>query len=354
MVADLNNQRIADVSAAIFAASAKKTPVLLLPLGSIEDHGPNLPMGDYVTAEILAGRIAARCTAAGVETYAAPALPFGVADYFGGSPGAMAISAASFRGVLADVLDGLWRQGLSRVVILNGHGGNAPVIHEVTLAARLSRGQIVPSFYLWKIARALMERAAGNGPQYGHGAAPLLSLTQALRPNVCPAPALPEPAAGQMLGLPVAGFGTVDFEGVPVDVPAEFDAVPNTAIRAAASGDAVLGAQVVDELVATCCRFVEHFGRQAGAGRGMSDTKLFEHQRIDGAVFSDCSIAGAKFDDANLGDAVFSNVNLRGAKFSNVNMKGVTIDDADIEGLSIFGYDIQALIKAAMARDSSA
>ncbi len=228
-------------------------------MGSTEDHGPNLPMGDYLTAEILAGMVAARCTAAGVETFAAPALPFGVADYFGSSPGGMAISGTSFRGVLTDLLDGFARQGLTRIVILNAHGGNVSVIHEVTLAARLARGQIVPSFYLWKVARVLMERAAGAGPQYGHGAEPLLSVTKALRADFCAAAVVPDEAAGEMLGLPVSGFGTVDFEGVPVDVPAEFDAVPNGAIRMAGAGDAALGARVVEELVAVCCRFVAHF-----------------------------------------------------------------------------------------------
>jgi creatinine amidohydrolase len=257
------NQRIADVSAPIFAAYAKEAPVVLLPLGSTEDHGPLLPMGDFVTAEILAGMVAGRCTAAGVETFAAPALPFGVADYFGASPGGMAMSTASFKGVLTDLLEGFARQGLHRIVILNGHGGNVPVIHDVTLAYRLARGKVVPSFYLWKVARALMERAAGAGPQYGHGAEPLLSVTKALRPQAFQAATVPDAASGEMLGLPVTGFGMVDFEGVPVDVPSEFDAVPNAAIRAAGAGDAVLGARVAEELVEICCRFVGHFAREA-------------------------------------------------------------------------------------------
>jgi creatinine amidohydrolase len=176
----------------------------------------------------------------------------------------MAISSASFRGVLTDLLEGFWRQGLSKIVILNGHGGNAPVIHEVTLGLKVARGQIVPSFYLWKIARALMERATGPAfyPRFGHGGEPLVSLTRALRPEVCTAAVVPEPAGGEMLGLPVSGFGTVDFEGVPVDVPAECETVPNAAIRAAAAGDEALGARVVEELVATCCRFVAHFALQ--------------------------------------------------------------------------------------------
>jgi uncharacterized protein YjbI with pentapeptide repeats len=83
----------------------------------------------------------------------------------------------------------------------------------------------------------------------------------------------------------------------------------------------------------------------------MSEKKLFEHQRVDGVVFRDCSMARSIFDDVNLLEAVFSNVNLRGSRFSDVNMKDVTIDDANIEGLTIFGYDIQALIKAEMLRN---
>jgi creatinine amidohydrolase len=257
----LNNQRIAALSAPAFAAQAGANPVVLLPLGSLEDHGPNLPMGDFRLAEALAGRIAARCAADGVAVYAAPALPFGVADYFGGSAGGMAISAASFRGVLEDLLDGFRRQGLTRIVILNGHGGNAPVIHEVTLGLRVRSGQVVPSFYLWKVARVLMERelgAAGAG-RFGHGAEPLLSLSRALLPGLPPMVA-PASAAGEMLGLPVSGFGTVDFEGVPVDVPAEFGDVPNEAIRQAAPlADAALGARVAAQLVETGARFVRHF-----------------------------------------------------------------------------------------------
>jgi creatinine amidohydrolase len=253
---DCDNQRIAYVSAADFAAAAGKNPVLLLPLGSQEDHGPLLPMGDHVLADMLAGRIAARASAAGVPTYAAPALPFGVADYFGGSAGGMAISAGAFRAVLTDLLEGFRRNGLTRVVILNGHGGNAPVIHEVTMALRAACGQVVPSFYLWKVARLLMERRS-PGASFGHGAEPLLSISAALRPGLVGAPA-PPAAGGEILGLPVTGFGVADFEGLPVDVPTGFGEVPKEAIRSARA-DAMLGGRIAEELVAAAVRFVAHF-----------------------------------------------------------------------------------------------
>ena len=114
----------------------------------------------------------------------------------------------------------------------------------------------------------------------------------------------------------------------------------------------------------------------------MSENRLFEHQRVDGVVFHDCSMARSRFDDVNLLDAVFSNVNLQGSRFNDVNMKNVTIDDvalldavfsnvnlqgsrfndvnlknvtiddANIEGLTILGYDILSLIKAEQLRNT--
>jgi creatinine amidohydrolase len=264
-----NNQRIADISAAVFAAQSGQKPVILLPLGSLEDHGFALPMGDFVLADVLAGRIAEGAAAAGVPVYAAPALPFGAADFFGSSPGGMAIAPATFRAVLSDLLAGFLRHGLNRIVILNGHGGNVPAIHEVTLALQREAGLVVPSFYLWKVARALMERELGpdgNG-RFGHGAEPLLSLTRALRPEflagaVLPGAAAPGAAAGRLLGLPVTGFGTVIFEEVEVEVPGEFGDAPHDAIRTAAPlADAALGARIADRLVEVAVRFVVHVAR---------------------------------------------------------------------------------------------
>ncbi len=100
---------------------------------------------------------------AGTPCLVAPALPFGVADYFGSSPGGLALAPETFRRVLTDLLEGLLRHGLNRIVILNAHGGNVPVVHEVTLALRRRDGIVIPSFYLWKIARQLMEKQLGGG-----------------------------------------------------------------------------------------------------------------------------------------------------------------------------------------------
>lgn len=247
------------MTSAAFAQAAAANPVILLPLASHEDHGPHLPMGDYLLAEILAVQIAEAAEKLGVAAYVAPAMPFGVADYFGASPGGLALSAQNFAAVLADLLDGLLRHGLTRIVILNGHGGNVPVIHEVTLKVLRAHGLVIPSFYVWKVARQLMARRLPEA-HFGHGAEPLLSLSLALRGEfVAPAPA-PPAAPATMLGLPVAGFGALDFEGITLEAPVEFGQVPRPAIATAwPAANAALGAEIAGALVQVAARFLAHY-----------------------------------------------------------------------------------------------
>ena len=69
-------------------------------------------MGDYLSAEGVALRIAARATDTGTETLVAPVLPFGGADYFASMPGGISLSQSTLRAVLTDVLACLLRHGL--------------------------------------------------------------------------------------------------------------------------------------------------------------------------------------------------------------------------------------------------
>lgn len=262
MVAHELALRLSDLTAADFAQGAGENPVILLCLGSHEDHGPHLPMGDFTLGDQIAVRMAQAARGLGVSCFLAPTMPYGVADYFARSPGAIAVSASVFKGLLADLLGGLAAQSLTRIVILNGHGGNVPVVHEVTLAIKNATGRAIPSLYLWKLARAMMERRLGpeEAPRFGHGAEPLASLSAALRPDLVKFAAVPQSQAAQILGLAVCGFGTLDFQGYQVDVPVEFADVPDDAIRASAPvASAALGAAVADELVAYGAAFIAHY-----------------------------------------------------------------------------------------------
>lgn len=259
---------LSDVTAAGFARAAADNPVILLSLGSHEDHGPHLPMGDFALGDALGLRMAARARALGVSCFVAPTMPYGVADYFAASPGAMAVSAAVFKALLTDLLGGLAAQGLTRVVILNGHGGNVAVVQEVTLAIKNRTGRVIPSLYLWKLAAAMMQNRLGPqaGGRFGHGAEPMASLNAALRAEAVDFTAVAARPTSQILGLAVSGFGVAQFNGYPVDVPSGFEAVPDDAIRAAAvAASPDLGAAVADELTAYGAAFIAHYAKVTGA-----------------------------------------------------------------------------------------
>lgn len=92
-----------------------------LPLGSTEQHsGLSL-----LTDAILAERVAAQA-AEPLHVPVFPALPYGIAPAFSGFPGSVTLRVETFCAVLRDVLDSLKRSGFRRILLVNGHAGNAP------------------------------------------------------------------------------------------------------------------------------------------------------------------------------------------------------------------------------------
>ena len=267
--------RMGEFTAAEARALYARRPVVLLPLGSHEDQGPHAPMGDYLLAETLAERIARRATEGGTETVVAPVLPFGKADFFGAMPGGIALSHGAFSLVLTEMIEALLRHGLDRLLILNGHGGNAPVIHDVTQRFLLAGRGVIPCLYLWKVAGALLPEVVGPDlarRSAGHGADPLGSIAMHLSPGrmrMDLLPAHPTPP-GTLLGLPYAGWGAVLFEGAEINVPAGYDGPSPDGIG---PGDprlcrAETGAALVERLVAIGAGLARHLTAQAGTDAG--------------------------------------------------------------------------------------
>ncbi len=260
--------RMAELTGGEARALYARRPVILLPMGSHEDQGPHAPMGDYLSADAIALAIATHATARGVETVVAPVLPFGGADYFGAMPGGIALQQATLRAVLTDMLACLVRHRLTRIIVINGHGGNVQAIHDTTQAVLRQHGALIPSLYLWQMGYALLPSILGAETAQkaaGHGADPLTSVAmhlfaQLMRPDLVPEPAPTE----TVIGLATATFGQARFEGVNVGVPVEYDAVAANGVR----GDARLcsaktGAALVERLTEIGARFVLHYARHA-------------------------------------------------------------------------------------------
>ena len=99
-------------------ASGERTPVLLLPVGAVEPHGPHAPLGtDTLISVGMCERAAERLGNAVVL----PPLPFGVTRYGAAFAGAIGISEQTLRAVVIDVANAVAEQGFRRLVIVNNH-----------------------------------------------------------------------------------------------------------------------------------------------------------------------------------------------------------------------------------------
>lgn len=244
-----------------------KNPIILLPMGSHEDQGPHAPMGDYLLAEKVAELAAIRATEAGTPTYVAPVLPFGGADWFGPMIGGIAISQATLISVITDMVESLHRNGLTRIIVINGHGGNVGPIAEVARKLYLEKKVVLPSLYLWKISYGLLPGLIGAEKAKavsGHGSDPLTSIGLHLFPELIRKDLIPEGKKlknDSVLGLPYTGLGTASFDGAEVGLPMEYD---DTYHDGVAGGDPKLcsaetGAVLVEKLTDIVARFAAHF-----------------------------------------------------------------------------------------------
>jgi creatinine amidohydrolase len=93
----------------------------VLPLGSTEQHAYLSLSVDSILSERVAVEAAAPV---GVPVF--PAQPYGITPYFRAYPGTLTLRVATYLAVVRDLLDGLAEHGFKRIVLVNGHGGNAP------------------------------------------------------------------------------------------------------------------------------------------------------------------------------------------------------------------------------------
>jgi creatinine amidohydrolase len=93
----------------------------VLPLGSVEQHAGLSLAVDMILAERVAVEAAEPL---GVPVF--PALPFGLAPYFQAYPGSVTLRVETYVAVVRELLDSMKRSGFRRILIVNGHGGNAP------------------------------------------------------------------------------------------------------------------------------------------------------------------------------------------------------------------------------------
>nr|WP_221474240.1 creatininase family protein [Planomonospora venezuelensis] len=130
---------------------ARNARVAILPIGSFEQHGPYLPLiTDAAIASIIAREIS--------ELYPVrhlPPLTISCSHEHKAWAGTVSISARTLYAVIGDIQESLRRSGISKLVLVNAHGGNyvlSNIVQEATVVERCMA--LFPTGADWNNARA--------------------------------------------------------------------------------------------------------------------------------------------------------------------------------------------------------
>jgi creatinine amidohydrolase len=153
--------------------------LLVVPVGAIEQHGPHLATG---TDALIAAAVSERAAAAARSPeliLLAPTLAYGASDHHLPFGGTLSLRVETFGLVLRDLLASAAEVGVSRVFLLNSHGGNKAACAIAVAEAARAHGMLAATALLSE----LVEPSAIEGPAAGHAGSFETSLVLLLAPD---------------------------------------------------------------------------------------------------------------------------------------------------------------------------
>lgn len=103
------------------AIESAKPVIILLPVGSVEPHGPHLGLlTDCIISEACA-EPAAHTLSENHHVFIAPTVPYGVTDYASGFKGAISIPEQQLIDYLCSVIKGFLNNGVDHLCLINNH-----------------------------------------------------------------------------------------------------------------------------------------------------------------------------------------------------------------------------------------
>jgi creatinine amidohydrolase len=202
-LAQENEHRLGFLSRTAVERRIEEGAIVLLPVGSLEQHGDHLPIAtDALLAETVCLRAAGRATAR-IDLLVAPAFWAGFSPHHMRFGSTVSLSGEVFIRALSEILSAL-RAWAPRTLIVNGHGGNRGPL----LTVALETGCPLVSY--WELAAAELARLFPVDASIGHaGEAESGMMLEAFRGLVGePGPAFERPADAA-LTLPDLGVSGV-------------------------------------------------------------------------------------------------------------------------------------------------
>jgi len=136
---------------------AKSGKPLLIPIGSVEQHGPHLPVG---TDTIIAYEIALK-VAKEIDAIVAPPIYYGNSMSMVGMYGTLSVSPQTLSAYILDLCKSASEIGFKRIIFINGHGGNVEAFDIIGHIARCMNLTIIRIDW-WIIASQEISEIVGK------------------------------------------------------------------------------------------------------------------------------------------------------------------------------------------------
>ena len=121
----------------------EKKGIVLMPVGATEPHGPHLTlMCDALHAQYVAKQVAKEAIKE-FPIAVTPLLAFGCSNEHSDFPGYLSLTIPTFINVITELVSCLAKHGIEKIIIINGHGGNAAALEAAVSNIRDKIGLIV-------------------------------------------------------------------------------------------------------------------------------------------------------------------------------------------------------------------
>jgi creatinine amidohydrolase len=165
-------------------ALAGRDAVVIVPVGSLEQHGRHLPTG---TDSLLVAEVARRAAvlAAGRHpVVVTPCVWTGLSEHHMELGGTVTLDFGTFAAILRGIAESLVRQGFERICLLNGHGGNVAALKTITDELTFDLEVPVVSGTYWQVAAAAVEPLLERQKSIRHACEAETSMIMAVAPEL--------------------------------------------------------------------------------------------------------------------------------------------------------------------------
>ncbi|TCJ15626.1 creatininase family protein [Rubrobacter taiwanensis] len=124
--------------------------VFVVPIGATEQHGGHLPLEtDWRLCSVAAERACRLAAEEGVPALVTPPIWTGFSPHHMDFPGSVTLELSTFIELVSQVARSLWHHGARKILLLNGHGGNANLLRSAVQQLRFQHGVRAAAASYW-------------------------------------------------------------------------------------------------------------------------------------------------------------------------------------------------------------